>query len=91
MKCEEFTQKKYLSISNELFKEAVKNRDIKALEELSSTTRVLRDMNFIRLNIAYIITYNVYIAKELIKQKNAKVDYKDIVDLIAKENENDKQ
>ena len=83
MKCQEFTQKKYLKISNELFKEAVKNRDIQALEELSLTTRVLRDMNFIKLNIAYIITWNVFNAIELIKQ-NAKVDYKDIVDQITK-------
>ena len=86
MKCQEFTQKKYLKISNELFKEAVKNRDIKALEELSLTTRVLRDMNFIKLNIAHIIIWNVFEAIELIKQKNAKVDYKDIVEQIAKEN-----
>ena len=91
MKCQEFTQKKYLSISNELFKEAVKNRDIKALEELSLTTRVLRDMNFIRVNIAYVIIWNVFNAILLIKEKNTKVDYKDIVDQIAKENENDKQ
>lgn len=86
MKCQEFTQKKYLKISNELFKEAVKNRDIKALEELSLTTRVLQDMNFIKLNIAHIIIWNVFEAIELIKQKNAKVDYKDIVEQIAKEN-----
>ena len=91
MKCEEFTQKKYLKISNELLKETFKNGDIKALEELSITTRVLRDMNFIKLNIAYIITWNVFNTIELIKAKNAKVDYKDIVDQIAKENENDKQ
>lgn len=91
MKCQEFTQKKYLNISNELFKEAVRNGDIKALEELSLTTRVLRDMNFIKLNIAYIITWNVFNAIELIKAKNSKVDCKDIVDQIAKENENDKQ
>ena len=91
MKCQEFTQKKYLKISNELFKEAVKNRDIQALEKLSLTTRVLRDMNFIKLNIAYIITWNVFNAIELIKAKNTKVDYKDIVEQIAKENENDKQ
>ena len=80
MKCQEFTQKKYMSIVNELLKKAVCERDIQALEELSLTTRVLRDMNFIKLNNAYIITWNVFNAIELIKQKNAKVDYKDIVD-----------
>ena len=91
MKCEEFTQKKYLRISNEIFKKAVQDRDIKALEELSLTTRVLRDMNFIKMNIAYTIIWNIFNAIVLIKAKNAKVDYKDIVEQIAKENENDKQ
>lgn len=72
MKCQEFTQKKYMSIANELFKKAVQNRDIKALEELSLTTRVLRDMNFIKLNNAYIIIWNVFNAIQIIKNKENK-------------------
>lgn len=72
MKCQEFTQKKYMSIANEIFKEAVEARDIKALEELSLTTRVLRDMHFIKLDNAYIIAWNVFNAIEIIKNKENK-------------------
>lgn len=69
MKCQEFTQKKFLHEANEVFKKAVQDRDIQALEELSLTTRVLRDMNFIKLNIAYTITWNVFNAIEIIKKE----------------------
>ena len=87
MKCHEFTQKKFFHEANNKFVEAVQKNDIQALKELSCTTRILHEMNFIKLNIANIITWNVFNAIELIKQKNAKVDYKDIVDQITKENE----
>jgi isopentenyl diphosphate isomerase/L-lactate dehydrogenase-like FMN-dependent dehydrogenase len=72
MKCQEFTQKKFLHVANEVFKKAVQDRDIQALEELSLTTRVLRDMNFIKLNIAYTITWNVFNAIEIIKKEKKK-------------------
>ena len=89
MKCEEFTQKKFFHEANNKLIKAVQENDIQALEELSCTTRILHEMSFIKFNIAYTIIRNVAI--QLIKQKTAKVDYKDIVVQIAKENENDKQ
>ena len=74
MKCQEFTQKKFFHIANEIFKEAVNSRDIQALEELSLTTRVLHDMNFIKFNIAYTITWNIFNAIELIKKEKKKIN-----------------
>lgn len=91
MKCQEFTQKKFLHEANEIFKKAVQEHDIQRLEELSCTTRLLNEMNFIKMNIAYTIIWNVFNAIEIIKQKNTKVDYKDIVEVITKENKYDKQ
>lgn len=91
MKCQEFTQKKFLHEAKEIFKKAVQEHDIQRLQELSCTTRLLNEMNFIKMNIAYTIIWNIFNAIEIIKQKNTKVDYKDIVDQIAKEKEYDKQ
>ena len=91
MKCQEFTQKKFFHEANKIFKKAVQEHDIQRLEELSCTTRLLNEMSFIKMNIAYTIIWNVFNAIEIIKQKNTKVDYKDIVEEIAKENKNDKQ
>lgn len=91
MKCQEFTQKKFFHEANNKFIKAVQENDIQALKELSCTTRILHEMNFIKFNIAHTIIWNVSNAIELIKQKNVKVDYKDIVEQITKENENDKQ
>lgn len=87
MKCQEFTQKKFLHEAKEIFKKAVQEYDIQRLQELSHTTRLLNEMNFIKINIAYTIIWNIFNAIEMIKQKNTKVDYKDIVDQIAKEKE----
>lgn len=91
MKCQEFTQKKFFHEANNKFRVAVQQRDIQELKELIRTTRILYEMNFIKINIANTIIWNAFNAIELITQKNTKVDYKDIVDQIAKENENDKQ
>ena len=69
MKCQEFTQKKFFHEANEIFIKAVQEHDIQRLEELSCTTRILNEMNFIKFNIAHTIIWNIFNAIEIIKKK----------------------
>lgn len=74
MKCQEFRQKEFYKKANEIFKKAFQENDINSLELLSNTTRTLFDMNFIKMSIAFTITYNCFNAIEIIKQKEKKYD-----------------
>lgn len=69
MKCQEFTQKEFYKKANEIIKKAFQENDINSLELLSNTTRTLFDMNFIKMTIAFTITYNCFNLIEIIKQK----------------------
>lgn len=74
MKCQEFTQKEFYKKANEKIKKAFQENDINSLELLSNTTRTLFDMNFIKMTIAFTITYNCFNVIEIIKQKEKKYD-----------------
>jgi hypothetical protein len=74
MKCQEFTQKEFYKKANEIIKKAFQENDINSLELLSNTTRTLFDMNFIKMTIAFTITYNCFNVIEIIKQKEKKYD-----------------
>jgi hypothetical protein len=74
MKCQEFTQKEFYKKANEIIKKAFQENDINSLELLSNTTRTLFDMNFIKMTIAFTITYNCFNLIEIIKQKEKKYD-----------------
>lgn len=74
MKCQEFTQKEFYKKANEIIKNAFQENDINSLELLSNTTRTLFDMNFIKMTIAFTITYNCFNVIEIIKQKEKKYD-----------------
>lgn len=69
MKCQEFTQKKFFHEANEMIIKAVHEHDIQALVELSCAIRLLYVMNFIKLNIAYTITWEIFNGIKIIKQK----------------------
>lgn len=74
MKCQEFTQKEFYKKANEIIKKGFQENDINSLELLSNTTRTLFDMNFIKMTIAFTITYNCFNVIEIIKQKEKKYD-----------------